>query len=96
MPPNVPIENPNLVFTDTPVSGIFPSVIPAADTLEYATPSLVKAWNGFVLVGAHPPFDVILPGDTAASVADLIYWQHRSFVFVIFVRGEVGGGKFDV
>ena len=52
--------------------------------------------NGLKLVAAASPFAVILPGVTAAAVAEVFDWQHRSFVLVTFVSGSVGGVKFLV
>ena len=55
--------------------------------------------NGLKLVAATSPFAVILPGVTAAAIAEVVdfhYRQHRSFVLVTFVSVVEGGVKFVV
>ena len=53
--------------------------------------------KGLKKASAAFPFAVILPvGITAAVVAELFDWQHRSFVLVTLVRGAAGGIKSDV
>ena len=50
--------------------------------------------KGLKKASAAFPFAVILPvGITAASVAEVDDWAHRSFVLVIAVSGFVGGVK---
>tara|TARA_B000000532_G_C18512043_1_gene253495 strand:+ start:119 stop:403 length:285 start_codon:yes stop_codon:yes gene_type:complete len=89
-------ENPDFVLIDAPVIGLLPSVIPAADAVGYPIPSFIKASNGFDIDGVTPPFAVIVPGVTAAVVAEVVDWQHKSFVLDIFVSGVVEGVKFEV
>ena len=69
----------------------------AAVAVEYPIPSTEKASNGFwdISFNAPPPL-VIVPGVTAAVVTEVVDWQHKSFVLVIFVSGVVEGVKFEV
>ena len=44
-----------------------------------------------LVVAVASPFAVIVPGVTAAAIAEVFDCQHRSFVLVTFVSGAVGG-----
>ena len=63
--------------------------------VEYPVPSTEKASNGFwdISDSVCPTVDIEV-GETAAAVAEVVDWQHRSFVLVTFVIVVVEGVKF--
>ena len=61
-------------------------------------PELVYAFTkpGEVVDAATLPYEVIVPGATAAAVAELEDWQQSNFVFVTLVNSSLGGVNVDV